>query len=365
MTSLRIEASRPYYCVIDNGISGNVGDYAITASVNATKACIVTDTNVAPLYAQRVIHSLESIKIEAIMVVLPAGEEAKSFDNYQLIISKLATCHFTKDDIIVSLGGGCVGDVATYVAATYMRGIHLIQVPTTLLAMVDSSIGGKCGINLAEGKNLVGTIYQPDYVLTDPLLLKSLPDEQFASGCAEMIKCGLISGQELFELVSTPFTNDSPGLVELISACVKVKAHVIALDEMDMNYRMVLNLGHTFGHAFEKISGYMILHGNAVACGTIMAAYVARYETDDFDEALIDDLRLTFAMFGLPVTIKDCVGREISVLELLDAVAMDKKFRNNQLNLVVPMSVGDVRVIPLTFYQLESFLRKILDSDAI
>ena len=365
MTTIHIKASRLSQCIVEPHILSDTGAYALNVAGSGSQACIITDCNVEPLYAQQVRHSLESHMFEVTMIVLPAGEEAKSFTQYERCIDVLAHHHYAKDDVIVALGGGCVGDLAGFVAATYMRGIHLIQLPTTLLAMVDSSVGGKCAINVSQGKNLVGSIYQPEVVLADPVVLYTLSRHQFADGCAEMIKCGIIEAGELYDMLMCPFEASSEGLMEAISSCIQLKARIVEQDEQDTGVRMLLNLGHSSGHALEKLSGYTISHGHGVACGTLIAAYVAQMHFTEFDQALIDDLKAIFHAYELPVTIKQCIGRDIEVCELMDAIGMDKKIRNHRLCMVLPKAKGDVRVVSISLDELADCMRTIIDAKLV
>lgn len=295
---------------------------------------LVTDETVAPLYLARARQSLIDAGFRVHTVSVPAGESTKNTENYVNLLNLLAEKQLTRTDTVVALGGGVVGDLAGFAAATYLRGIRLVQVPTTLLAMVDSSVGGKTAIDLAAGKNLAGAFHQPALVLCDPAALDTLPDAVLRDGCAEVLKTAILFDAELFAHLRA----HGPAFDRewVIARCVEHKRDVVCADEFDHGQRQLLNLGHTVGHAIERCSGYRVSHGRAVAIGT---AIMARAFAAD-----ADDILRTLERFGLPTE------TEFSTEALAQAALSDKKRRGGMLTLVVPKAVGqcELREVPVS-----------------
>jgi 3-dehydroquinate synthase len=260
---------------------------------------------------------------------LPNGEEAKSLETYGMIMSDLAKERISRSAIIIALGGGVIGDLAGFVAATYLRGINFVQVPTTLLAMVDSSVGGKTGVNLPEGKNLVGAFHQPKLVVADLDTLKTLPAREFAAGMAEVIKCGAIRDKALFDRVSVKVNPDDNDLDEIIEKCVAIKARIVENDEFETKgQRALLNFGHTIGHAIEKATGYKTyLHGEAISLGMRAAAWLSRREAGLSQEDA-RDLDLALIANQLPLVLKP----EVDSRAILNALGNDKKVSADGVN---------------------------------
>lgn len=302
------------------------------------RVAVVTDSNVAPLYAPLVSSSLKAAGFAPQLYTLPAGEEHKTLDTVAGIYGFLAERGFTRSDVVVALGGGVVGDITGFAAATYLRGIRSLQIPTTLLAQVDSSVGGKCGVDLPFGKNLVGAFHQPARVLIDTRVLSTLPEEIFRDGMAEVIKYGCIFDASLFaQLEQTPVADILSYVVE---RCVMLKRDVVERDEHDRGDRMLLNFGHTIGHAIEKLGSFTeYSHGHAVAIGMLAAARLG--EASGFSEpgtarrleALLTRYRLA-APLPYPAA------------ELLPVMAMDKKNLGGKLNLILLSKIGDGRICP-------------------
>ena len=260
MKTVTIHASRSYNIHIGSGLLAHLGSYARQLG-KAQKVCIVSDSNVWPLYGSIASDSLEKARFEVMSFVFPAGEASKNGVTFLELLNVLAENRLTRSDLIVALGGGVVGDLAGFAAATYLRGIRYIQVPTTLLAAVDSSVGGKTAIDLPAGKNLAGTFYQPSLVLCDTDTLTTLPPEIFRDGCAEVIKYGVLYDPEMFahlEAEGLSFHRE-----DVIARCVELKRDVVMEDEFDTGARMKLNLGHTIGHGVEAKSHFGISHGNS------------------------------------------------------------------------------------------------------
>lgn len=348
MKKVRVSASRVYDIIIDKGILGNAGELSKSV-VKPCSAAILTDSNVGPLYAERLIRSLISAGFEPICYTIPAGEESKSPRSYIDFLSFLAENQITRSDCIFALGGGVVGDLAGFCAATYLRGIKFIQIPTTLLAMVDSSVGGKTAIDLPAGKNLVGAFYQPSLVICDYSTLDTLPEEIFTDGCAEVIKYGIINDRPLFDkLYNTPIKEQ---IEDIIENCVANKRDIVNADEKDLGIRQLLNLGHTAAHSIEKLSDFTVSHGSAVAIGTAMitrAAAAFGYCPISECEEVLSILKL----YGLPT---DC---GYSAQELADVALSDKKRNGDKISLIVPFGIGKSKIHEIDVCLLADFFAK-------
>lgn len=286
---------------------------------------------------------IEQLDIESEKIFyLPSGEHSKSMDRYSEILSFLAQHSANRDSILFALGGGVVGDLVGFIAATYLRGIDFYQIPTTLLAMVDSSVGGKTGINLPEGKNLVGAFCQPQAVFIDPSFLSTLSDAEFASGLAEVIKYGLIADREFYEYLIqiSPLDKDSKALPEVIKKCCSIKADVVADDEKETansGGRALLNLGHTFGHAIENVSGYGdYLHGEAIAIGMHLACLLSEACYGSFSEEDTASVIKLLSASKLPVRLKEA----LPIDSLNEAITRDKKNRASGLKFITLRSIG-------------------------
>lgn len=297
------------------------------------EAAVVTDETVAELYGQQTVAALESAGFGAALVSFAAGEKHKTLLTVESLYSALVDNRLERGHPVVALGGGVVGDTAGFVAATFLRGVPLVQVPTTLLAMVDSSVGGKVGVDLPQGKNLVGAFKQPELVLADVATLRTLPEREFRAGLAEVIKAGVIGDPTLFQHLEQ---NEAQPLSWIIGRAIQVKRHVVEDDPFESGRRAVLNLGHTFGHALEVVSDYRLLHGFAVSVGMVIATRVSA-RLGLADNALADRIIGTLANHGLPV----CY-REGSPEAVWDAMATDKKRTAGTRRYVLPRAVGDV-----------------------
>lgn len=320
------------------------GGYGVTVSGNALsllpekviltagsgKVCIVSDRNVAAVYADRVRRSLSEAGIKSELFVFEPGEASKCKDTLFSLLEYLAEKELTRTDLLIALGGGVTGDITGLAAALYMRGIKYIQVPTTLLAMTDSSVGGKTAVNLNGGKNLAGCFYDPVCVLCDTSVLKTLPADVFAQGMAEVIKYSVICDPELFRKLKA---QEKPDIDETVGRCISIKKRFVEDDRFDFGNRRLLNLGHTVGHACEALSGFNMPHGFAVAVG--MAYMAAFSEKNGFAaEELSAPLREVLKANGLPA---DC---PFTAAELLPAMLPDKKRSEEKINLVIPVKIG-------------------------
>ena len=341
MKTVHVKASREYDVLIGPGLLPTLGSHV---PKKVKKVCIVSETNVWPLYGDTAERSLKEAGVEVISFVFPAGEASKCGATYLELVNFLAENHLTRSDLIVALGGGVVGDLTGFAAATFLRGIAFIQVPTTLLAAVDSSVGGKTAIDLPAGKNLCGAFYQPSVVLCDTDTLNTLPEEIFRDGCAEVIKYGVLYDPALFAHLKEhglDFHREN-----VITRCVELKRDVVAEDEFDTGARMKLNLGHTIGHSVEARSNFRLSHGRSVAIGMAIVARSA------CGAATRDEILEVLEIFGLP-TVTACTAEELYVSAL-----SDKKRSGGTVNLIVPRSIGDCAIVPTPVQQVKAFIEK-------
>ena len=330
MRKVTIDTGRKRYPIhIGAGLSCNTGRLA-SELTGPTKAALITDDKVDRLWSERITVSLKSAGFVVSRHVIPNGEVSKNIENYIKILSFLSDNKLSRGDTLFALGGGMVGDIAGFAASTYLRGIRFVQIPTTLLAMVDSSVGGKTAVNLDSGKNQVGTFYQPDLVVCDPELLSSLPDDIFRDGCAEVVKYGVIADGRLFDMLKGPI---EPQLEEVIERCLTIKSRFVYEDEFDRGARQLLNLGHTFGHAVEKCSCYAVTHGKAVAIGMVMAAHIAE-KMGICSSDCCRKIENMLTSFELPHK------TGLSGTELLNAIISDKKRSLEEITLVLPEEIG-------------------------
>ena len=343
MNTVHVRASRSYDVLIGSGLLGTLGAHA-AALDKARKVCIVSDSNVWPLYGDLAMNALAEAGLEAIPAfVFPAGEESKNGRTYLDLLNHLARHQMTRPDLIVALGGGVVGDLAGFAAATYLRGIRFIQVPTTLLAAVDSSVGGKTAIDLPAGKNLAGAFCQPSLVLCDTDTLRTLPEEIFRDGCAEVIKYGILYDEAFFSYLES--TGPEFDREAVITRCVELKRDVVAEDEYDTGMRMKLNLGHTIGHGVEASSNFTLSHGKSVAIGI---AIVTRASHCPDGDRIIEILK----RFGLPTT------TEFDAQTLYRCALSDKKRSGGMVNLIIPRAIGNCEIVPTPAEEILTFIEE-------
>ena len=315
-------------------------------------AVVVTDSNVDRLYGDKFVRSLEGEYARVERIVFPAGEKSKTLETYAELVRGFAALELTRTDVAIALGGGVVGDLTGFAAATYMRGIDFIQVPTTLLAMVDSSIGGKTGVDIPEGKNLVGAFHLPKKIIRDVKFLETLPEKELKNGLAEMIKTAVLFDKEMFrELESLESTvseeptgvartlKSSETLKTLIERCANWKQKIVDEDFKEGGKRKLLNLGHTFGHAIEKVSDFAISHGEAVAIGM-------RIVGKD-----VPEIGKILDAYGYPKY------EGFDNVKILDAIRRDKKRSGDKITLVVPRKIGECELVETPMTELESWLR--------
>ncbi len=332
MIEVRVNAGKGYAVRIKRGIICRLGAEMMRVIGKPCKIALISDDTVSELYGDKARKALAACGFDVRGYVMPHGEKHKTLAEWEKMLRFMSESGLTRTDCVIALGGGVVGDMAGFAAASCMRGVRLVHVPTTLLAMVDSSVGGKTGCNLAEGKNLVGAFYQPEAVFCDPDALDTLPGETLADGMAEAVKYGVLGDTELFELLSSGGL--MPNAERVIARCAGMKAALVASDERDLGERVLLNLGHTFGHAIEKLSGYEVTHGHAVAVGMARAAVLAR-ELGLCDAETAVKIRNALTANGLPFK------SPFSAQELAEAAMRDKKRSGRQITLVLPKRIGE------------------------
>ncbi len=343
MKTVHVQASTSYDILIGNGLLSRLGKFLLDVFGKPCKIAIISDSNVFPIYEKSVADNLNQTGFETVSYCFPAGEASKSAATYLEIVNFLAQRHITRTDAVLALGGGVVGDLTGFAAATYLRGIRYVQIPTSLLAMVDSSVGGKTAIDLPFGKNLVGAFYQPRLVVCDLDVLNTLPEAVFRDGCAEVIKYSVLYDAALFDHLQKHGLDFDR--LAVISRCVELKRNVVAEDEFDNGARQKLNLGHTIGHGIEAQSNFTISHGQAVAIGM---AIVSKAGCPGIYEKLLDVLK----KFQLPTT------TTLSAKQLYDSALSDKKRSGNTVNLIVPKKIGDCAIVPTEIKKLESFIEE-------
>lgn len=345
MERVRVElGERGYDILIGAGLRRRVGD-TLREVLTPSRGAIITDETVARLYAHEVAHSLQEAGVEATTVAIPPGEEAKNLAQAAKLYAALVAAGLDRQSVVVALGGGVVGDLAGFVAATYMRGIPYVQVPTTLLAAVDSSVGGKVAVYLPEGKNLVGAFYQPRLVLIDPEVLASLPPRELRAGLAEVVKHGVILDVDFFAYLEAHaddlLAREAGVMAAVIRRCCELKARVVSADERDEGLRTILNYGHTFAHALETVTGYQrFRHGEAVALGMVAASLLAEEMGKVGPEVTRRQVAL-LRRLGLEVRLPAEFRKE----ELLASFFRDKKTLGGRLRFVLPVRLGEVEVV--------------------
>ena len=334
--------NRSYPIRIGRGLLADLGKHCARLGLGGSCA-VVSDHTVAKHYRKPALTSLKAAGFKPIHISQPGGEQAKTLKNVQSCYEQLSQHRLERGSFVVGLGGGVVGDLAGFVAATYLRGIDFVQVPTTLLAQVDSSVGGKVGVNLTAGKNLVGAFHQPKLVLCDLDVLRTLPAREFRAGLAEIIKYGIIYDAKLFARLERELPkllmHDSTALSSVIARCCQIKAEVVGKDEREAGLRAILNFGHTIGHALEAISSYgKYLHGEAISIGQVVAAKISEQHAGLPAE---DSVRMAslFQMAGLPTCVKLTA---VQTKQLFAAMQLDKKVSGGEIQFVLAKRIGQV-----------------------
>lgn len=347
MKTVTVSASKSYDILIDSKLLSQLGE-RVSALGKIQTVALVSETTVYPLYGRQAEASLQSAGLNVVTFVFPAGEASKNASVYLELLNFLAENHLTRTDALVALGGGVVGDLTGFAAATYLRGIRFVQVPTTLLAAVDSSVGGKTAIDLKVGKNLVGAFWQPSLVLCDTDTLDTLPREIFLDGCAEVIKYAILFDKDFFDYLESTGPNFEKAYV--IERCVTMKRDVVARDEFDTGDRRLLNLGHTVGHGVEAKSDFTLSHGKSVAIGT---AIVARSSVNYQLLSTEDATKITnlLAAFHLPTHTSD------SAEDLARFALSDKKRTGGTVGLIIPRAIGQCEIRNTPVEKLTDFIQ--------
>ena len=347
MKTIHVPASVPYDVKIGSGLLPSLGVELKTLCPKAERVLLVSDSAVFPLHGEATLNALRAAGFETETFVFPAGEASKTAETLLELLNTATRFHLTRSDAMIALGGGVTGDLTGFAAAVYMRGIPYIQVPTTLLSSVDSSVGGKTAVDLPAGKNLMGAFWQPRLVLCDTELQKTLPDAVFTDGCAEVIKTAVLFDPVLFEIL----TRDGKAFdrEEVIARCVEHKRNIVAEDEFDTGRRGLLNLGHTLGHAVEACSDYALSHGQSVAIGTATVARAAAKaglcagDVPGRITALLED-------FGLPTK------THIPIARLMEPMLSDKKRSGSTVSVIVPEAIGRCVQRPMDGDALKNFM---------
>ena len=345
-TRITVNTSGKYDILLQKGGLHDIGQ-AVAERFKSCKIAILSDDKVFPLYGKTVKESLEKAGFNTVCHIIENGEQSKTLDNVTAFINCMVLAQVTRTDMVLALGGGVVGDMAGFAAAIYLRGIPYIQVPTTLLAAVDSSVGGKTAVDISAGKNLVGAFHQPALVYLDTDTLSTLDPDVMRDGYAEVLKYGFILDKELAQVTSRPGTFD---LDNVIARCISIKRNVVEQDEFDKGMRGLLNFGHTFGHAIEKLSGFTITHGSAVARGMVIAAKVgAQYGLPNLTTPITDIVKA----YGFDT---DC---PYSALQLYDVMLSDKKRSGADITLVLPESMGHCILQKMPASQVLELMKKV------
>ncbi len=335
---------RAYDILIGPGLIARAG-LEIASRVKGRKAAIITDEYVAPIYLEALVQSLDASGIASVTLVLPAGEKTKSFEHLMTVCDKVLEARIERNDYVIALGGGVIGDLSGFAAGIVRRGVRFVQIPTSLLSQVDSSVGGKTGINSRYGKNLIGVFHQPDLVLADTDVLNTLSEREFRAGYAEVAKYGLIDKPDFFAWLEANWQAVFAGgsaRIEAIATSCQAKADVVVADERETGQRALLNLGHTFGHALEAATAYdsaRLVHGEGVSIGMVLAhEFSARMNLASPDDARRVERHLKEV--GLPTRMSEIPGALPPAEVLMDAIAQDKKVKGGQLTFILTRGIG-------------------------
>lgn len=338
MKKLTVNVGKTYEIIIEKGIMQECGAYIKKVS-SAKKVCVITDSNVAPLYLDRVVSDLEKEGYEVFSFIFKAGESSKTTAVIVEMVEFLAEKGLTRKDLVVALGGGVCGDMAGFAAAIYLRGIDFVQIPTTLLSQVDSSVGGKTGVDLPQGKNLCGAFHQPVLVLIDPLALHTLSDHYFSDGMGEVIKAGCIKSAQLFEKIENKDVKEN--IEEIIFECVDIKRGVVERDEKEQGERALLNFGHTIGHGIEKLHNFSgVSHGEAVGIGMLMISEIGE-KAGLTEKGTADRIKAVLEKYNMKTS------DDHSAESIIEAMQSDKKRTLNGINFVMLKSIGNSFIYPV------------------
>ncbi len=338
MKKLTVNVGKTYEIIIEKGIMQECGAYIKKVS-SSKKVCVITDSNVAPLYLDRVVSDLEKEGYEVFSFIFKAGESSKTTAVIVEMVEFLAEKGLTRKDLVVALGGGVCGDMAGFAAAVYLRGIDFVQIPTTLLSQVDSSVGGKTGVDLPQGKNLCGAFHQPVLVLIDPLALHTLSDHYFSDGMGEVIKAGCIKSAQLFEKIENKDVKEN--IEEIIFECVDIKRGVVERDEKEQGERALLNFGHTIGHGIEKLHNFSgVSHGEAVGIGMLMISEIGE-KAGLTEKGTADRIKAVLEKYNMKTSDNH------SAESIIEAMQSDKKRTLNGINFVMLKSIGNSFIYPV------------------
>lgn len=347
MKTIHIEASEPYNVIIGSGILDKSGEI-ISKVLKSKRTVIVSDDNVYPLYGKRLEKSLTENGFNYEAFVFPHGEESKSHKTLIELYNFLAEKNITRSDSLIALGGGVTGDLTGFAAASFLRGIDYVQIPTSLLAQIDSSVGGKTAVDIAGGKNLVGAFKQPKVVLADIDTLSTLSEDFFADGMGEAVKYGMIYSKELFDLIKTGKIKEN--LEEIIETCVDIKRRVVENDEFDLGLRMILNFGHTLGHSIEKYYNYNgISHGKAVAVGMYIMTRAAE-KSGIISKPISEELKECLMVNNLPFE------TEVPCSDLFKGAINDKKRFSDNINLIICKDIGKAEIVKMPVSEFEQLI---------
>ena len=347
MTKIRVKASKPYDVVIGKGILENAGSL-ISEAVKGRKAVIVTDDIVNGLYAEKLIKSMNEAGFTTDIFVFPNGEESKCHKTLIELYDFLAEKNITRSDFLVALGGGVVGDLTGFAAATYLRGIDYVQIPTTLLAQVDSSVGGKTAVDIDAGKNLVGAFKQPDIVIADIDTLDTLSEEIFTDGMGEVVKYGMIWSKELFGLLKSGRVKEN--LAKIVEECVDIKRQVVETDEFDTGLRMILNFGHTLGHSIEKYYNYHgFSHGKAVSVGMYLMTVIGE-KAGLIKDNISDELKACLIANNMPYE------SETPASALFGGAVNDKKRFSDTISIILCREIGKADIVKMNINEFKEII---------
>lgn len=368
MRKIHIKTGKEYDVLIGPGLLGQAGELALAALGGPCRAAVICDGNVGPLYLDTLCEGLKAAGFDTVSFCFEAGEQNKNLGVWAEMLGFLAGEGLGRGDAVFALGGGVCGDMAGFAAAVYRRGVRCVQLPTTLLSAVDSSVGGKTAVDLPQGKNLAGAFHQPSLVICDTDCLRSLPPDVFADGLSEALKCGIIGDPALFEALGGGVGGGAFGsgcsgktfgggcggadlcIEDVIAACVELKRSVVEDDEFDTGRRKLLNLGHTFGHAIESVSGYRLSHGKAVAMGTVLIS-TAACAKGLLGAGELGRIEAAFAANGLPTECPYGAG------EVNEAALSDKKLSGGAIDLIVPRAVGRCDIMRVPAAELPEWLK--------
>jgi len=341
MKEISVKVEKEYKVLVGSGLLGKAGKLIAGVDNKIQKLMLVSDSNVAPLYMAELRGTLEASGFEVFEFVFEAGEQSKTLETVGKILGELAGAAFTRTDAVLALGGGVATDIAGFAASIFLRGIKVFQIPTSLLAQVDASVGGKTGVDLPQGKNLVGAFWQPSLVIADIELLSSLSDVLFTEGMAEVIKYAFIWDKDFYKMLLNRVTKESPELEEVVARCIQIKAEVVSQDEHDNGLRQLLNFGHTIGHVIEARSNFSVAHGFAVAKGMERIS-----RGSPVHEELVQMLKLYQLPFDDP----------ISPDQIMAGIMNDKKKRGSNITAVLVKEIGKGELKPMPLEEFRKYL---------